>query len=114
MGKLFGWFLSMSFIITGIGFAIDYSQTSFMPYMGFSILCFGCVFWLSKTTFQNSKRVMTATTVILMGTGLATHLLLADTVQNYTGLGEFPTWEICMLVIGLPVMHHVFKTEPPS
>jgi len=104
----------MSFIIAGIGFAITYSQTSWMPYTGFSILCFGCVFWLSKTTFQNSKRVMTATTVILIGTGLLTHFLLADLAQYYAGLGEYSTWGICMVIIGGPIMRHVFKTEPPS
>jgi hypothetical protein len=114
MGKLIGWLLSMSFIIAGIGFAISYSQTNFMPYTGFSILSFGCVFWLSKTTFQNSKRVMSATTIILVGTGLVTHLVLADIVQAYANIGEFLTWEIVMLVVGLPVMRHVFKTEPPS
>jgi hypothetical protein len=113
MNKLIGWLLSMSFIIAGIAFAKDYSQTGFMPYTGFSILCFGCVFWLSKTTFQNSKRVMTATTVILIGTGLTANFLLADMAQYYVGLGLYPTWAVCMLLVGIPVMHHIFKTEPP-
>lgn len=113
MSKLFGWLASMSFFIAGIKFAIAYSETSFMPYMGFSILCFGCIFWLSKTTYQNSKRVMTATTAILIGSGLVAKFVLADMAQYYTGLGMYAAWEAVMLLVGVPVMGHIFKTEPP-
>jgi hypothetical protein len=111
LSKVLGWFFGMICLIAGFGFAKDYSVTGNMAALGVSILCFGCVFWLSKVTYATSKRVMTATTAIMVVTGLLSWFVLGDLAEFYIGINVYITWAACVLVIGLPIMIQVFKKE---
>jgi hypothetical protein len=111
VGKIIGWGFSISFLITAMGLSKNFSETRSMTSLGVSILCFGVVFWLSKTTYNATKKVMMATTAVLTVTGLATWFVLDDIVEDMFGLGFYYTWEITAVAVGLPVMAYVFKHD---
>src|SRR6185295_6454208 len=111
VSKLIGWLFSVSFLIAALGLSKNYSDTQNMTSLGTSILCFGFVFWLSKTTYNATKRVMMTTTAILTVTGLATWFALGDLAQDFVGIGPYYTWEVAAVGIGFPIMHYVFKKE---
>jgi len=115
MGKIIGWFFSITFFITALGFAKNYSDTGNMTALGVSILCFGFIYWLSKTTYQTTRKVMIATSILMVITGLLTKFLLADLVTSFLAAdpesGFYLAWEAAITVLGLPTMIYVFKND---
>jgi hypothetical protein len=111
MGKIVGWFFSISCLIAGLSFAKNYSETGYMVSLGAAILCFGAIFLLSKATYQATRKVMAATTIILVVTGVLTWLAVGDVAEVFLGLGFYAAWELCVVVLGLPVMAYVFKHD---
>jgi hypothetical protein len=97
--------------VAGLGLAHNVSATNDMTSLGVAILCFGIVFWLSKSTYQNSKKVMMYTVAIIAGTGVLAWFFVADLLYYFTGFGFYCAWELCALLIGTPVMAYVFKND---
>ena len=115
MGKIIGWFFSITFFITALGFAKNYSGTGNMTSLGVSILCFGFIYWLSRTTYQTTRKVMIATTALMVITGLLTKLLLADLLTSFINAdpesGFYLAWEMAITILGIPTMIYVFKND---
>jgi hypothetical protein len=113
MAKTIGWLISMAFLIAGLGFAHNMSETGNMEPLGISILCFGIVYWLSRTTYQSSQKVMIGSVAVLVVSGLLANFVVADVIDEYLGwdIGFYLPWVICMLAVGAPVMGYIFKNE---
>jgi hypothetical protein len=109
MAKTIGWLISMSFVISGLFFAQVMTDTGSIEPMILVIFSFGIVFWLSKTTYETSKKVMGSSLGMLILSAAVAKYIVADLLAEWFGIGFYFSWEICMLALGGPVMAYVFK-----
>ena len=108
--KVIKWILSMSALICAIAFMGIYGDTGDMKYMAVIVPCLAVVFWLSKSTYEASKPVMVKGFGVLAVGGIIAYFGQSY-IAPYLDTGFFMTWEILMLILGIPVMFVAFKKD---
>ena len=110
--KLLKWLISVSFFIFGIwSLRMTFEGNTIRPLI-LAIFGLGIVYWMSKATYEASKKIFLIGLGLVLAAGVAARLfvwsLLLD--KGYD-VGYYLTWEICSFSIGIPVMAYVFWKE---
>ena len=110
--KTFKWIVSVAFFIFGIFcLRIVTDEGDIKPLM-LVVISFGMVYWLSKATYEASKKVFLTGFSIMMALGLLTHLFLWDIVSVFIpGIGFYTTWGLLTIVIGTPAMVRAYMND---
>jgi hypothetical protein len=103
------WLISVSAFIYGCSFLMMVEDSGEVRPMILVIFCFGIVYWMSKSTYEGSKKLFYVTLAILLSCAAIPFYynpnLLAFTVSYYF------SWNVWVLIFGLPIMLYLFKND---
>lgn len=110
--KLLKWLVSISFFIMGIYFLRMAAEDDSIRPVFLVIFSFGVVYWMSKATYEASKKTFLIGLGIVLFMGMVArflvwpYLLTADIIIDY-----YMTWELTSVVVGIPIMSYFFWKE---
>ena len=106
------WLISVSFFILGV-FSLRWAMAdNTVSPMFVVVFSFGIVYWMSKTTYEASKKLFLTGLGVVLVAGLASRWIVWPYITlDLYGLGYYMTWELCTLVVGIPVMGYLFWKE---
>ncbi len=109
--KIFKWCLCATFFVIGCGFLAATDATGSIKPIFITILCFGILYWLSKSFFGASKSLLLVNCVVLGIAGACSWYLYQgfDFLSSWHGYDIFFEWALWCYVIGIPVMGFAFK-----
>lgn len=110
--KVLKWLVSVSFFVLGVYLLRLAMENDDIRPLILVIFSFGVVFWMSKETYEASKRIFLIGLGIVLIAGVVARFVLWPLLltMNFM-LGYYMTWELCTLAAGIPVMAYVFWKE---
>ena len=110
--KVLKWFVSVSFFILGIYLLRQTTENDDIRPLILVIFSLGVVYWMSKETYEASKKVFLIGLGVVLLAGVAARLLVWPMLMDAdVYIGYYMTWELCALAVGIPVMTYVFWKE---
>lgn len=110
--KLLKWLISVSFFIAGIHLLRLTTEGDTIKPLILVIFCFGVVYWMSKATYEASKKIFLIGLGVVLFAGLfARFLVWPYLLSGGIDIGYFMTWDACAVALGFPVMAYVFWKE---
>ena len=109
--KTLRWYISVIFLILGIYGMTALANGDDIRPVALIVVSFGFVFWLSKATYEASKKVFSTGMAILVGCGILSFVLEAYVVSYYVDIGFYRLWGLLAGVIGFPVMARTFAKD---
>jgi hypothetical protein len=110
--KTFKWMVSVAFFIFGIYCLRIVTDDGDIKPLMLVVISFGMVYWLSKATYEASKKVFLTGFSIMMALGFLTHIFLWDLVAMFIpGIGFYMAWALLTLIIGAPAMVRAYMND---
>lgn len=107
--KFIKWFISISAFIYGVSFLMRAEYTGTIKPVFLAVLCFGVVYWFSKTTYEAPRKILFYTFGVLLVAGAAARYVDLDMMMFQ--IGYFASWQTWAFLIGLPVMGYVMSRD---
>lgn len=107
--KLTKWVISISAFIYGSSFLMMIEASGTPKPLIMVVFCYGIVYWLSKSTYESSKKLFYTTLVIVAVAGFIPKFVEIE--MFFFQVSYYLSWNVWALIIGVPVMGYLFKTE---
>ena len=106
ISKIFKWCVCATLFVIGAGFLAATDATGSVKPIFVTILCFGMLYWLSKSFFGMPKKLLLINFIVLAVAGACSVFLYQgfDFLSGWGGYDVFFEWNLWCYVIGIPVM----------
>jgi len=109
--KILRWLISVIALILGVYFMNMASIMETIKPLAGAMLCFAIVFWMSKVTYEASKRVFFTTVGLLVISGMLSYFFLQGYLLHYINIGFYMTWALAITIMGIPAMVYTYKKD---
>lgn len=107
--KFIKWFISVTGFIYGASFLLRAEYTGEVKPVFFAVLCFGIVYWFSKSTYEAPRKVLFYTIGVLVASAAAARYVDLDMMLFQ--IGYFFSWHLWAFLIAVPVMGYAMSKD---
>lgn len=106
ISKLFKWCVCATLFVAGCGFFFASDVTGSIKPIFMAIICFGVLYWLSKSFFGLPKKLLALNFIVVAVAAGAAYFFYQGFgfLRGWSGFDLFFEWTLWCYAIGIPVM----------